>query len=214
MIKSSSLLTWTAAALFAVGASICGAQGTGSGFGGGGGDLSEEEAEHMEFMREEEKVARDTYLVLYEAWTLTVFTNISASEQSHMDAMLKLLNKYDLEDPAAGNGIGEFSDPYLQSLYDGLVAKGELSDLDALQVGGIIEETDMHDILDAIEHTDNADIVAVYENLLCGSRNHLRSFARNIEAMTGEPYEALTDALPQEEVDAIVNSPMENCGGG
>jgi len=32
-------------------------------------------------MREEEKLARDTYLTLYELWDLTIFSNISSSEQ-------------------------------------------------------------------------------------------------------------------------------------
>ncbi|MDP2030098.1 MAG: DUF2202 domain-containing protein [Thiobacillus sp.] len=98
----------------------------------------------------------------------------------------------------------------MQSLYDTLMEKGRLSALDALQVGGIIEETDMRDLVGAIDHSDNADIDVAYENLLCGSRNHLRSFARNLESMTSHPYEALV--IAQDEVDAVVNSPMERCG--
>ncbi|MDP2030099.1 MAG: DUF2202 domain-containing protein [Thiobacillus sp.] len=46
------------------------------------------------FMREEEKLARDVYLTLYETWGLAVFSNIASSEQSHMDALLKLLRTY------------------------------------------------------------------------------------------------------------------------
>jgi len=34
-----------------------------------------------------------------------VFSNIASSEQMHMNALLKLLKKYDLPDPAAGNEI-------------------------------------------------------------------------------------------------------------
>ena len=172
--------------------------------------LSAVEKTDLLFMREEEKLARDVYLTLYETWRLAVFSNIASSEQSHMDALLKLLRMYRLPDPAAGNAIGEFTNPTLQSLYDTLMEKGRLSALDALQVGGIIEETDMRDLVGAIDRSDNADIDATYENLLCGSRNHLRAFARNLESMTGQPYAA--QVIPQDEVDAILDSPLEQCG--
>ena len=93
---------------------------------------STEEADLL-FMREEEKLARDTYLTLYEQWELAVLSNIASSEQMHMNAILKLLKKYDLEDPAADTEIGEFSDEYLQQLYNTLITKGMLSALDALE---------------------------------------------------------------------------------
>lgn len=172
--------------------------------------LSQVENADLLFMREEEKLARDVYLTLYETWRLAVFSNIASSEQSHMDALLKLLRTYRLPDPTAGNAIGEFTNPTLQSLYATLMEKGRLSALDALQVGGIIEETDMRDLVGAIDRSDNADIDATYENLLCGSRNHLRAFARNLESMTSQPYTA--QVIPQDEVDAILSSPMEKCG--
>ncbi|OZA22680.1 MAG: hypothetical protein B7X93_12695 [Hydrogenophilales bacterium 17-61-9] len=172
--------------------------------------LSAAEKSDLLFMREEEKLARDVYLTLYETWGLPVFSNIASSEQSHMDAVLKLLRTYRLTDPAAGLAIGEFANPELQALYDTLMAKGRLGALDALQVGGIIEETDMHDLVAAIERADNADLDATYANLLCGSRNHLRAFAANIESMTGKAYTALV--IPQDEVDAVVDSPLEQCG--
>jgi hypothetical protein len=201
--KLSALL---AAALFATGV---------SGFGTAHAAsvvpiLSVDEAADLTFMREEEKLARDTYLVLNDTWKMTVFANIAGSEQSHMDALLKLLKKYGLPDPAARTLIGEFTNPELQALYDALIAKGLRSDLDALLVGGIIEETDMHDIQAAVERSQRTDIDAVYESLLCGSRNHLRGFATNILAMTGSPYTA--QVLEQVEVDEILASPMEQCG--
>ncbi len=164
------------------------------------------EEEDLLFMREEEKLARDVYLTFYALYgDLTVFSNIASSEQMHMNAILKLLKKYNLDDPAAGNEIGEFTDEVLQELYLDLIEDGTVSALEALKVGGLIEEKDMYDIQLAIDRSQKADIDAVYESLLCGSRNHLRSFAQNIGA-----YKA--QILPQAEVDAILASPMERCG--
>lgn len=172
--------------------------------------LSDVEEADLLFMREEEKLARDVYLTLYEKWGLTTFSNIASSEQMHMNALLRLLKKYDLPDPAAGNDIGEFTDADLQSLYATLIASGMVGPQEALMVGGLIEEKDMVDIQAAIDRSDHADIDLVYESLLCGSRNHLRGFAQNIGALTTAPYVA--QILPQAEVDAILASPMERCG--
>ena len=171
--------------------------------------LSEDEKADLTFMREEEKLARDTYLKLYDIWKLSVFSNIASSEQMHMDALLKLLKNYALPDPAAGNEIGEFTNEDLQTLYEQLINAGDDSKINALKVGGLIEEKDMLDIKAAIERSQQQVIDKVYVSLLCGSRNHLRSFAKNIEVLTTQPYVA--QILDQDEVDAIVDSPMEKC---
>lgn len=162
--------------------------------------LSAVEAADLAFMREEEKLARDVYTTLFSEWGSAVFSHIADSEQKHMDAMLGLLNKYSLEDPAVG--FGEFTDPELQELFDSLVATGLKSELEALYVGALIEEVDTEDLVRAMGHTDKTDILNVYGNLLAGSENHLRSFVKNIETITSESYTA--QWISQEEVDAIL----------
>ena len=141
---------------------------------GGGAVLTAEEADGLLFMREEEKLARDVYLAMWERWGLQEFENIAASEQQHMDAVLYLLGKYGLEDPALDRGVFENQD--LQQLYDDLLAQGEVSLVDAIKVGIIIEETDIADITDYLTQTDKKDITTVYNNLLDGSYNHLAAF--------------------------------------
>lgn len=175
----------------------------GKGKGGGGGStpvLTQAEIDDLKFMREEEKLAHDVYVTLFAEWGTTVFDNISESEQRHTDAVLGLLNKYGIEDPALD--FGYFADPDLQELFNLLVAEGLKGELEALMVGALIEEVDMEDIVHAMDRTDKADILNVYGNLLAGSENHLESFVKNVEAMTGEPYTA--QWLTQEEVDAIL----------
>ncbi|MEA1911685.1 MAG: DUF2202 domain-containing protein, partial [Spirochaetota bacterium] len=46
--------------------------------------ISETEAEGILLMREEEKLARDVYLTLYDKWGLRTFTNIAGAESTHM----------------------------------------------------------------------------------------------------------------------------------
>ena len=77
----------------------------GSGCGGKGDCVdkleppSQAESDGMQYMREEEKLARDIYLIMDDKWGLIVFTNIARSEQKHMDAVENLLYKYGVEDP-------------------------------------------------------------------------------------------------------------------
>jgi len=107
-----------------------------------------------------------------------MFNNISAAEQRHTDAIVTLLNRYGIDDPAAGNPVGVFANPDLQALYDNLIAQGIVSAAEALKVGVLIEQTDIQDLKMHIAETTKADILRVYNNLLAGSQNHLRAFSR------------------------------------
>jgi hypothetical protein len=169
--------------------------------------LDYEEEQSLLFMREEEKLARDVYLTFYEEWGKPVFANIAESEQTHTDAVAEKIEKYGLPDPVVDDTVGIFVNSFLLEKYYELVAKGQLSELDALMVGAFIEELDIIDLQESIEKTDEADIEELYSNLMRGSRNHLRAFVELIEEATGENYEA--QLLDQDEVDAITDSPFE-----
>ena len=57
---------------------------------------------------------------------------------------------------------------------------GSVSYVEGLKVGAAIEELDMVDINTALLQVDNQDIRLVYDNLLKGSRNHLRSYVNTL----------------------------------
>ena len=150
-------------------------------------DLNDVEAASLLFMREEEKLARDVYNTLYSVWGQPTFQNIAASEQAHMDEVKVLLDRYGLTDPALAPG--QFTDANLQALYDQLVAQGSTSIADALKVGAAIEEIDILDLQTRLTQTDNADIQMVFNNLMNGSYNHLKSFTGVLMQQTGEVYQ-------------------------
>jgi len=170
--------------------------------------LTDSEKADLLYMREEEKLARDVYIKLYEKWNVPIFNNISNSEQTHTDSINFLIVRYGLNDPFV-NEIGKFTNEELQALYDSLMEKGDNSLEDALIVGATVEEVDIIDLKEAISNTDKADIKTVYENLMKGSRNHLRSFVSN---MKSRGYSYTPQYLSQEEFDQIVNSPIERGG--
>ena len=93
--------------------------------------LTQEEKDRLLYSVEEEKLARDVYLYLYNKWNLKVFKNISSAEQTHMDAVKGLIERYSPEDPTANEGIGIFKDQKIQKLYEELTTEGSKSEADA-----------------------------------------------------------------------------------
>ena len=168
--------------------------------------LSITEAASLAFMREEEQLAHDVYAVSATLWAPPIFANIAASEATHSAAIKALLDRYQQPDPLAGLPNGTFKTPAFQSLYDSLVASSRTSPISALKVGVQIEELDIRDITEQKAGIDNADILMVYDNLLRGSRNHLRAFMK-ILIQQGGTY--VPQYITQAEFDAIVNSAME-----
>jgi len=159
-------------------------------------------------MREEEKLARDVYTTLGAQWDLQVFSNIRAAEQTHMDAVGALLDKYGIADPAAGNGVGQFTDPNLQTLYDQLVAQGSGSLVDALTVGATIEDLDIADLQRFA--TSAADVQSVWDVLERGSRNHMRAFTSQLAA-NGASY--TPKYISQADYEAILAGGTETGSG-
>lgn len=168
--------------------------------------LNNDTKNSLMLMREEEKLAHDVYVTLYEKWGLPIFDNISASEQRHTDAVLDLLEVRGLSDPAAGLGRGEFSNPDFTALYKQLVEKGSQSLMDALIVGATIEDLDLNDLDQWMLKIQDEDILSVYKNLAKGSRNHMRAFYGQITSREGD-YKP--QYISQQKMDEIVNSPKE-----
>ena len=170
--------------------------------------LSAAEQASLAYMREEEKLAHDVYAYLNTLWgaSLPIFNNIAASEATHAAAVLTLLQRYSLADPAATTAAGQFVNPTLQSLYAQLTASGARSLVDALKVGAEIEEVDIVDLQAALVYVDNQDIRAVYGNLLKGSRNHLRAF---VQALQQQGVVYTPQYLTPADYQAIVGTSIE-----
>ncbi len=184
------------------------------------------EHEHLIYMREEEKLARDVYITLGQMYPRSrVFGNIASSEEKHTTAVKRILDKYSIEDPVTNDNVGVFTGDkygdYFSATFDALIDRGSVSNLEALYVGAYIEELDIldinkcdHVILDrneelnypedcGLESTTKSDLQRMLGSLLSGSENHLRAFVQNIERHIGYGnYQA--QVISQEEVDDIL----------
>ena len=168
------------------------------------------EKQSLAFMREEEKLARDVYLKFNNDYGQNVFSNIASSEQTHMDAVLSLMYVYDVADTSTGVE-GTFNNSDLQALYDALIAAGSTSLTDAYLAAALIEETDIRDLDTFSEGITATDILSTYENLNCGSRNHLRSYVKKYEQESGLTYQVQIPELADQVADILATS-NEQCG--
>ncbi len=166
-------------------------------------------AEDLQFLREEEKLARDVYLTLYDKWGLSLHNNIASSEQTHMTQVKTIMESLGVTDPVADDSVGAFVNAELRDLYSDLVEFGEESETAALQVGATIEDLDIKDIEEMKSRTSDQSVLNMYSSLQCGSRNHLRSFTSALDSS-----EASYDPqyISQEDFDAILAEPNETCG--
>jgi len=197
----------------------------------GGATLDDAERTHLIFMREEEKLARDVYLT-FASWypqQPNFETIATLSEQSHTDTMLSKLDQYSVPDPNPDtnnlpSSIGVFTGAeygwYFTEKFTALTQRGTMSELEALYVGALIEELDMHDIVECpnvivdsdptidvggcgMNYTDEQALKNAFSSLVSGSESHLRSYVGQIEAVIGVGnYQA--QYLTQAEVDAIL----------
>ena len=168
--------------------------------------ITDEDKAALLFMLEEEKLARDTYIYLNNVWSINQFANIKDSEQTHMDAIENLLKKYSISYTILP--VGEFEDKALQDYYNQFKLDGAVSKSNAFQIGATIEDLDILDLQEYIEATKNTSLIAVFENLECGSRNHLRSFVSGIVQL-GDSY--TPQFLTQNEYETIITGSQEKC---
>ena len=227
MISKEQIIVTIATLLLAFSVNVVSAgDKLGQNIGGAKTTLDFNEQTHLEFMCEEEKLARDVYITLGTKYPNSrVFGNIDDSEERHKCAVADMLEKYGIPNPSTNDNVGVFTGEdygwYFNEKFNALVEKGSVSELDALYVGAFIEELDMLDINqcpEVIVETDNGidevsecgkiytnkpDIQRLYGYLLEGSENHLRAYVKNIEKQIGEGnYKA--QVLTQEQVDTIL----------
>lgn len=132
----------------------------------------------LQYLVEEEKLARDVYAYLSAQVTTQKFSNIVRSEQFHMDQIAALLKTYGAYNPTLTRKAGVFKNVELQKLYNTLTAQGSVGINEAFGVGVTIEEMDIKDLQAMLTKDMPSDMKIALDNLLFGSQNHLAAFTR------------------------------------
>ena len=173
--------------------------------------LSAEEIAGVSALLEEEKLARDVYTFLYGKWEIDAFQNISESEQSHMNALISVLEQAGVSDPTSGFAAGEFPTTAVRELYDQFTTQGGQSLPEAFRAGAAIEEIDILDIEKLEIQTTNSRLLRVFENLRRGSIRHLGAYATEYERETGNTY--TPQYLSQETYDVLMSGDSRGSRG-
>ena len=156
-------------------------------------NLTDAQKYTIAFMWNEEKLAKDIYLALNSIYpTHQLETIATQSETKHQALVEELVQRYDLnitnlvdykenysEEELRAFEPGEFAIQAIQDLYDALYSKGSQSQQDALEVGCMVEVTDINDLNEEIaiaEEVNASDLVAVFSHLRDGSYNHYWAF--------------------------------------
>ncbi len=189
-------------------------------------ELTNEQKHTLAYMWNEERLARDMYLSLNALTPSNTLYNIATNaETQHVLAVEDLIQKYDLnifntvdysggyvaQDLAAYES-GQYSIEALYDLHNLLYNKGSTSLQDALEVGCLVEVTDINDLdsdLALVEGVE--DITIVFENLRRGSYAHYWSFDTALKA------QGVTDgccSLGEDYCKTIEEYPQVNNGSG
>ena len=132
----------------------------------------------LQYLIEEEKLARDVYTYLAANVTTRKFSSIVKSEQTHMDQIATLLTTYKVANPTLNKSAGVFTNTTLAKLYKSLTIQGKASSLEAFNVGVTIEKMDIGDLESIRKLFTQADVLAAIDLLDQGSQNHLAAFSR------------------------------------
>jgi hypothetical protein len=161
-------------------------------------ELSEEQKYALAFMWNEEKLAKDIYLALNDTWANQTFYNIATrGETQHEAAVEALVQKYDInitnlsdyeesysEAELRAFAPGKYAISKIQDLYDALYAKGVRSAQEAIEVGCMVEVTDVNDLNEHIEASEGVDdLITTFEHLRSGSYSHYWAFDGVLKSM-------------------------------
>ena len=142
------------------------------------GVASADLAAQLAYLIQEEKLAHDIYVLAASKYRVNVFENISKSETTHQTAIGSLLAGYSLADPTVRLPPGAFLDPSVQKLYDELALRVNSSQEQAVEVGVLIEKTDIADLQKVVNATPGEEVTTVLQRLITASQRHLQAFER------------------------------------
>lgn len=141
--------------------------------------LSDEQVSSLQYLIQEEKLARDVYLEMYKLRGHKKFYNIINSEENHQAQVARLLEIYAIDNPIQEMDSWVFKDSEFKNLYDKFIAKGGVSVAEAFQAWVDIEKMDIEDIEKIMPlFANNNSVQQVLTSLLEWSKRHLVAFSK------------------------------------
>lgn len=149
------------------------------------GDVGQQTINDISRTFEGERMARDLYSRLHEAWGQPRFERFADAGQRHLDALTAQMDRLGIMRAAVMPEPGAYADPEIQALYDAWLDRGSTSDREALAVGIELEERAIAELEGIIARTDDAELAETFGYLLDGARNHRESLRNGLEGGGG-----------------------------
>lgn len=168
--------------------------------------LSPDEKGILSYLREQEWMSADVYNFFLALYPLPVFQNIGMNGLNHTEMVHLLMMRNNLSDPACPHIPGRYVDSTITGHYYRLIARGKISQDEALLTCLSLEEFDLHQIMLFQLRAFNPDVVNLLEIVARGARNHMRSLHRHCQGR-GLSFEPVY--LSKEYFNTVVNQPHE-----
>lgn len=130
--------------------------------------------EALLFQIEEERMARELYVAFGEKWAARPFRRIPQAERHHEDMLRALAARADLAVPVAEPA--KFASPVIQQRYNTLLARGLVSETEALAVGAAVERQDIADLQALRPQVAGTELEPLVTALEAASERHLAAF--------------------------------------
>jgi len=147
--------------------------------------VSQDIKEALSYMYDEERLAKEVYLSIYQKQPIRQLERIATrSEEKHINAVKDLAQKYGV--PTPNQRVGQYQHSHIQSLFNQLYSKGIRSKKDALEVGCIVEVTDINDLnkyINQAQRSNAQDVLQTFDFLRRGSYNHYWAFDRGLKQL-------------------------------
>ena len=175
-------------------------------------DLVQEMKDSLTYMKDEERLASDLYLNLYNYYKnysdleIKQLNNIATNTENDQISIIKsLVKRYDLNssEPQDVNiSRGVYENQVIQDLYDKFYAIGQNSQEEALKVGCMVEVTDINDLdkyISLAKESNATDIETAFKALRDGSYHNYWTFDQTLKNL------GVTDGCYDEENELLTN---------
>jgi hypothetical protein len=158
----------------------------------------------LEWIYDQEKLARDLNRKLFEDWEDQNFSNTAVANQRHMNELEATMNHYGLNPPAYSDQAGTYRDEEHVEMFAELQRRAEEGPLEAIMAVAYLQELNIVQYRAYIELSEEKPLRNTFERLLAGNKNHLRLFAWLVSYLTPPEHYYHAQMLGQQDVDTIL----------
>lgn len=164
--------------------------------------INEEEKQSLEYMTEEEKLARDYAALMGTKHNSDFFNKIAEGKQTDLDNIKDILTGKNVEDPVKNDEAGIFKTDTFKDLYARLSEEGSQNLNNALKGGAEIAELQIKDLNKYLTIVTDTDVKNNFTELKKTSEKNLKSY---VNQLSQRGYGYFPKHLTSDDFNKILN---------